>query len=70
MEQQWTIRLSAPQDAAALLDIYTPYITDTAVTFEYDVPTAEEFAARVREISAWYPYLVCERAGELSLIHI
>ncbi len=48
MEQQWTIRLSAPQDAAALLDIYTPYITDTAVTFEYDVPTAEEFAARVR----------------------
>ena len=27
MEQQWTIRLSAPQDAAALLDIYTPYIT-------------------------------------------
>ena len=66
MEQQWTIRLSAPQDAAALLDIYTPYITDTAVTFEYDVPTAEEFAARVREISAWYPYLVCERAGEIA----
>ena len=44
-------------DAEELLEIYRPYITDTAVTFEYDVPSAEEFAGRIRRISARYPYI-------------
>ena len=33
------IRVAAPEDAAQLLDIYTPYVERTAITFEYDVPT-------------------------------
>lgn len=50
-------------DAARLLEVYAPYVTNTAVTFEYEVPTPEEFGARVRAISADYPYLVCEADG-------
>ena len=63
MEQHFVIRQAAVGDAAALLDIYAPYIRDTVITFEYDVPTAEEFAARIGETVALHPYLVCERDG-------
>ena len=36
-----TIRPAAPEDAPALLAIYAPYVRETAVTFEYEVPTPE-----------------------------
>ena len=45
------------EDAAELLAIYAPYVTDTAITFEYDVPTEEEFRGRIKSISAKFPYL-------------
>ena len=60
---KFTIRRAAEADAEKLLEIYKPYITDTAITFEYDVPSAADFEGRIREIAADYPYLVCERDG-------
>ena len=45
------------------MKIYEPYITNTTITFEYDVPTAEAFADRIRETAAAFPYLVCEQDG-------
>lgn len=36
------IRPASPADAQALLAIYTPYVVQTAITFEYDVPTPAE----------------------------
>ena len=36
-----SIRPATPQDAPALLTIYAPYITNTAVSFEYDIPSVE-----------------------------
>lgn len=57
-----TVRFATEADAESLLAIYAPYI-DTAVTFEYTCPTAEEFAGRIRDISAMYPYLVLEEDG-------
>ncbi len=59
-------RLAKEADAGRLRDIYRPYVTDTAVTFEYDVPSVAEFASRIRHISAQYPYLVCEERGEIA----
>lgn len=53
------IRFAAEEDAKALLAIYSQYI-DTPVTFEYDLPTEEEFAARIRDTIREYPYLVWE----------
>ena len=64
MEGQFVIRRAAAEDAAALLEIYQPYITDTVITFEYEVPAAEEFAARITDTLADFPYLVCERDGK------
>ena len=42
------IRPARPEDAAALLAIYAPYVEKTAVTFEYQPPSLEEFAGRIR----------------------
>lgn len=59
------IRPATPNDAATLLDIYAPYVTDTAITFEYEVPTLEEFRQRIEHISRKYPYLVAEEDGDI-----
>ena len=53
-----TIRTATPDDAAALLKIYEYYVTDTAITFEYDVPSVEEFRGRIENILKKYPYIV------------
>jgi phosphinothricin acetyltransferase len=60
------LRRAAVSDAAALLEIYRPYVENTSVTLEYDVPTVEEFAGRIREFTEDFPYLVCEVDGEIA----
>lgn len=55
-------RLAMPEDAPALLQIYSEYIHST-ITFEYTLPTTEEFAERIRTITGFYPYIVAEEDG-------
>lgn len=47
-----------------LLRIYAQYI-ETPITFEYTLPSEEEFAQRIRDIQAVYPYLVYIEDGEV-----
>ncbi len=54
------------RDAAGCLEIYGPYVRDTAVSFEERVPTVEEFQQRVRETAATHPWLVLEEAGRIA----
>ncbi len=56
------IRLAQEKDAAALLEIYKQYI-DTTITFEYELPSKEEFQRRIREYSKEYPYFICTENG-------
>ena len=58
------IRSAKLEDVPALLGIYAPYVLETAITFEYDVPTEAEFARRMAETMQRYPYLVLEDGGE------
>ena len=60
-----TIRTASLSDAQALLNIYSPYVEHTAITFEYDVPSVEEFAFRIKNTLQKYPYLVAEKNGRL-----
>ena len=60
-----TIRTATLSDAQALLNIYAPYVEHTAITFEYDVPSVEEFAFRIKNTLQKYPYLVAEKNGRL-----
>ena len=57
------IRLAKRSDAAALLAIYAPYVENTAITFDYEVPTIEDFANRIEKTLGKYPYLVAEEDG-------
>ena len=59
------LRSAKISDAEALLAIYEPYITDTAVTFEYDVPTVEEFRQRIVDVQQHYPWLVAKEDGRI-----
>ena len=41
------IRIAEQKDARKLLDLYSPYVEKTAVSFEYMVPTVQEFENRI-----------------------
>ena len=58
----FTIRPAEAGDAEALLGIYGQYI-DTPITFEYRLPTPEEFRGRILTTLEEYPYLVAEADG-------
>lgn len=53
------------EDAEELLDIYAPYVKYTAITFEYDVPSVEEFRQRIVNISNRYPYIKAVDNGQI-----
>lgn len=59
------IRIATINDATELLDIYAHYVTNTAITFEYDVPSKGEFENRIRNTLKKYPYLVAELEGNI-----
>ena len=59
------LRAASEADVPAMLDIYAPFVRNTTVTFEYDVPAQAEFLRRFREITAQFPWLVWEENGEI-----
>lgn len=60
-----TVRPATPADAAGIAAIYATYIRDSAITFEVDVLSADEMAARMAKVLPRYPYLVAEEAGRI-----
>ena len=61
----YKIRQVQLSDAEQILKVYAPFITGTCISFEYVVPSVEEFAQRIAGISAEYPYIVLEADGEI-----
>ena len=59
------IREASPADAEILAGIYAYYVENTAVSFEYVPPSAEEFGQRIAKIQEKYPYLVCGSGNEI-----
>ena len=53
-----SIRNAVPTDVPAMLEIYAYFVLETAVSFEYEVPTQEEFARRLAEQTVQFPWLV------------
>lgn len=60
-----TIRDARLADDGRLLEIYAPYVRDTAITFETEVPDLMEFRQRMEHIRRRYPYLVAEDKGRV-----
>lgn len=59
------IREAMVADVPGMLAIYEYYVKETAVSFEYEVPTVAEFTRRLEEHKAVYPWLVWEEEGEI-----
>ena len=57
------IRSVKLEDAERLLEIYSYYVENTAISFEYVTPSLEEFRERITTITKKYPYLVLEEEG-------
>ncbi|WP_336027189.1 GNAT family N-acetyltransferase [Geodermatophilus sp. FMUSA9-8] len=55
-----SVRDATPADAAACRDVYAPYVTGTAVSFETDPPTAEEMARRIAAAQERHAWLVLD----------
>lgn len=63
MAASLVIRSATVDDAQALAAIYAPYVRDTAISFEFEVPTACVFAERIARTLERFPYLVAEWEG-------
>lgn len=57
-------RLATVEDAKEILSIYRQYI-DTSITFEYTLPSVEDFRERIASIVRFYPYIVAEDNGKI-----
>lgn len=60
------IRTVTLNDAGRLLDIYAYYVEKTAISFEYEVPTLQEFERRISKISEKYPYFCILDGGVIQ----
>lgn len=59
------IRIATSEDARELLNIYKYYVDNTAITFEYDAPSVEEFENRIKNTLEKYPYIVAEENNKI-----
>ena len=60
-----TIRLASESDADQIRAIYAPFVTETAISFELETPTVQEFERRILQGLERMPWLVCEMEGEV-----
>lgn len=61
-----SIRDVRSADAGELADIYSYYVKETAISFEYDAPDAAEFERRIEKVTSRFPYLVAEADGKIA----
>ncbi|MEN8077340.1 N-acetyltransferase family protein [Clostridioides difficile] len=59
------IRIAKLEDSKELVNIYKYYVENTSITFEYDVPSTEEFSERIENTLKKYPYLIAEENAEI-----
>ena len=59
------VREATARDAAACAAIYQPYVSDTAITFETDPPSAEQMAERINAALQRHAWLVLEDDGRV-----
>ena len=60
------IRNAEITDAERLVEIYGYYVKNTAITFEYDIPSLTEFRQRMEQTMRRYPYIVIEQDGVIQ----
>ena len=59
------IELVTKADVGRIMEIYRYYVEQTDITFEYVMPSEEEFTGRIRDILKKFPYLVAKEDGKI-----
>ncbi len=59
------IRFVKISDTEQVLNIYKPYIERTSTSFEYKIPSKDEFSQRINKVISFYPWLVYEEDNEI-----
>lgn len=62
---QTIIRTATPDDAKSILKIYSYYVENTAITFEYKTPEISIFKKRIESTLKNYPYIVAENNNKI-----
>ncbi len=65
MDNEIILRDVEISDAEQLLKIYSYYIKNTVITFEYEIPSIDEFQNRIRNTKKKYPYICIEKNHEI-----
>lgn len=58
MQDAFHIRTAMIDDAKGILEVYGTYVTNTAVTFEYETPSVDDIEALITDTLEAYPFLV------------
>lgn len=61
-----TVRLATKRDAARILDIYSPCILTSSISFETAVPSIKEMENRIKTCLQKFPWIVCEVDGRVA----
>jgi L-amino acid N-acyltransferase YncA len=64
-EMELQIRAGTADDAAGVLEVYRPWVEETAISFELTPPTTEEMTRRITERGDRYPWLVAEEGDTI-----
>ena len=62
----FNIRIANENDVFGMIEIYSPYVTHSSVTFECEVPRTYEMQRRVNTVINKYPWLICEKDGMIA----
>ena len=60
------IRLATTEDADSILDIYRPYVVETAISFEAEGPTIDDMKGRIAKTLSLFPWLISEEDGVIT----
>jgi L-amino acid N-acyltransferase YncA len=60
------IRTARPEAAEEMLEIYKPYILNTAYTFETEIPSVHEFSQRIKKYTEKYPWIVAIAGDQIA----
>ncbi|MEL7530294.1 MAG: N-acetyltransferase family protein [Bacteroidota bacterium] len=60
-----TFRLAEQKDVADIHAIYIPFVTDTHVSFEYEIPSQTEIGQRLQKTLQHYPWIVAQENGKV-----
>jgi L-amino acid N-acyltransferase YncA len=59
------VRPASPRDAAACVEIYSPYVQYTTISWEIEVPSEDEMAARIAAAREAHEWLILEHADQV-----